>query len=142
MKLDQPYLQPALWGTTDGALQVRQDVPLQAVVAGKTDEVSDPLLFAKLEQAWTGKGRIPPQPKLFEPGPVALNQRRDKICHNPGMAHIHKKMKKGRPYYYVRKMGRVGGKLKVIEQIYLGSPERIKELATSDTRLFGVLLRT
>ena len=52
--------------------------------------------------------------------------------HNPGMAHLHKKMKKGRPYYYVREMGRVGGKLKVIEQIYLGSPERIKELATSD----------
>jgi transposase len=48
------------------------------------------------------------------------------------MAHLHKKMKKGRPYYYVREMGRVGGKLKVIEQIYLGSPERIKELATGE----------
>jgi transposase len=48
------------------------------------------------------------------------------------MAHLHKKIKKGRPYYYVREMGRIGGKLKVIEQIYLGSPERIKELATSD----------
>lgn len=48
------------------------------------------------------------------------------------MAHIHKKMKKGRPYYYVREMGRIDGKLKVIEQIYLGSPERIKELATAE----------
>jgi len=48
------------------------------------------------------------------------------------MAHLHKKIKKGRPYYYVREMGRVGGELKVIEQIYLGSPERIKEMATSD----------
>src|SRR5512138_3687865 len=48
------------------------------------------------------------------------------------MAHIHKKMKKGRPYYYVREMARIGGKLKVVEQIYLGSPERIKELVTAD----------
>ncbi|MGO9022067.1 MAG: IS1634 family transposase [Syntrophobacteraceae bacterium] len=48
------------------------------------------------------------------------------------MAHLHKKVKKGRPYYYVREMARVGGKLKVVEQIYLGSPERIKELATAD----------
>lgn len=50
----------------------------------------------------------------------------------PAMAHLHKKIKKGRPYYYVREMARVGGKLKVVEQIYLGSPERIKELATAD----------
>jgi transposase len=48
------------------------------------------------------------------------------------MAHLHKKIKKGRPYYYVREMARVGGKLKVVEQIYLGSPERIKELATAE----------
>ena len=46
------------------------------------------------------------------------------------MAHLHKKIKKGRPYYYVREMARVGAKLKVIEQTYLGSPERIKLLAT------------
>jgi len=52
---------------TDRALQVRQDVPLQTVVAGKPDEVGDPLLFAKLVQVWTGKGRIPPEPKLLEP---------------------------------------------------------------------------
>ena len=51
--------------------------------------------------------------------------------HITDMAHLHKKIKKGRPYYYVREMARVGGKLKVIEQIYLGSPERIKELATA-----------
>ncbi len=51
--------------------------------------------------------------------------------HSTNMAHLHKKIKKGRPYYYVREMARVGGKLKVIEQIYLGSPERIKELATA-----------
>jgi hypothetical protein len=58
---------------------VRQDDPLQAVVAGKTDEVSDPLRFAELIEVWTGKCSIPPEPKLLEPSPVALNKRRDKI---------------------------------------------------------------
>ena len=37
-------------------------------------------------------------------------------------------MKKGRPYYYVREMARVDGKPKVVNQVYLGSPERILEL--------------
>lgn len=46
------------------------------------------------------------------------------------MAHLHKKMKKGRPYYYVREIARVDGKPKVINQVYLGSPERILEMAT------------
>ena len=41
------------------------------------------------------------------------------------MAHIHKKMKKGRPYYYIREIRRVNGQPKVISQIYLGSAERI-----------------
>ena len=45
------------------------------------------------------------------------------------MAHIHKKMKKGRPYYYVREIARVDGKPKVINQVYLGSPERMLEMA-------------
>ncbi|HIP40230.1 MAG TPA: IS1634 family transposase [Desulfocapsa sulfexigens] len=45
------------------------------------------------------------------------------------MAHIHKKMKKGRPYYYIREIARVDGKPKVINQVYLGSPERILEMA-------------
>ena len=58
---------------------MRQDELLQAIVAGKPNEVSDPLLFAKLVQVWTGKGRIPPEPKLFEPRPVAVNQMRDKV---------------------------------------------------------------
>lgn len=47
----------------------------------------------------------------------------------PLMAHMHKKMKKGRPYYYIREIARVDGKPKVINQIYLGSIERIIELA-------------
>ncbi len=45
------------------------------------------------------------------------------------MAHIHKKMKKGRPYYYVRETARVDGKPKVVNQIYLGTVERIRDLA-------------
>ena len=41
------------------------------------------------------------------------------------MAHLHKKVKKGRPYYYIREIQRVNGKPKVVSQIYLGSPEAI-----------------
>ena len=48
------------------------------------------------------------------------------------MAHIHKKIKKGRPYYYVREMARVDGKPKVVNQVYLGSPERIMEMALAE----------
>ena len=44
------------------------------------------------------------------------------------MAHLHKKIKKGRPYYYIREIQRVNGKPKVVSQVYLGSPERILEL--------------
>jgi hypothetical protein len=64
---------------SEGALQVRQNVPLQAIVAGEPNEVSDPFLFAKLVQVWTCKGRIPPELKLLEPGPVAVNQRTDEV---------------------------------------------------------------
>jgi transposase len=45
------------------------------------------------------------------------------------MAHLHKKLKKGRPYYYIREIARVEGKPKVVNQIYLGSVERLAELA-------------
>jgi transposase len=41
------------------------------------------------------------------------------------MAHIHKKIKKGRPYYYIREIQRVDGKPKVVSQIYLGSIDAI-----------------
>jgi len=47
------------------------------------------------------------------------------------MAHLHKKMKKGRPYYYVREIARVNGKPTVVSQVYLGSPERMLELTTA-----------
>ena len=51
------------------------------------------------------------------------------------MAHIHKKMKKGRPYYYVREIARVDGKPKVINQVYLGSPDRILEMAQGGNKM-------
>ena len=44
------------------------------------------------------------------------------------MAHLHKKMKKGRPYYYIREIQRIGGKPKVISQIYLGTAENIAKI--------------
>lgn len=44
------------------------------------------------------------------------------------MAHLHKKIKKGRPYYYIREIQRVNGNPTVVNQVYLGSPERILEL--------------
>ncbi len=46
-----------------------------------------------------------------------------------GMAHFHIKKKKGRPYLYVREIARVHGKPTVISQTYIGSPERVAELA-------------
>ena len=46
------------------------------------------------------------------------------------MAHIHKKIKNGKPCYYVREMARVKGKPKVVNQVYLGSPEKIMAMAT------------
>jgi len=48
------------------------------------------------------------------------------------MAHLHKKMKKGRPYYYIREMARVDGKPKVVNQVYLGSVERILAMAAGE----------
>ena len=46
------------------------------------------------------------------------------------MAHLHKKMKKGRPYYYIREIARVNGKPTVVSQVYLGSLERMLEMAS------------
>jgi transposase len=46
------------------------------------------------------------------------------------MPHFHTKKKNGRPYLYVREIARVGGKPKVVNQVYIGSPERVLALAT------------
>ncbi len=51
------------------------------------------------------------------------------------MSHLHRKMKNGRPYYYVREMARVNGKPKVTNQVYLGSLERILEMAKGKANL-------
>ena len=48
------------------------------------------------------------------------------------MAHLHKKIKKGKPYYYVREMARVEGKPTVIDQVYIGSAQRILQMARED----------
>jgi transposase len=65
------------------------------------------------------------------------------------MAHLHKKIKRGRPYYYVREIARVDGKPKVVNQVYIGTAERILDMAREDkdrghirrlqTREFGSL---
>ena len=44
------------------------------------------------------------------------------------MAHLHKKTKKGRPYYYIREIKRINGKPTVVSQTYLGSVERIARM--------------
>jgi hypothetical protein len=72
-------LYPALGGTTDGALQGRQNVLFEAAVAGNPNEVGDSTVFTKFVEVRTGKCRIAPEPKLLEPRPVAVNQRRDKV---------------------------------------------------------------
>lgn len=48
------------------------------------------------------------------------------------MAHFHVKKKKGRPYLYVREIARVQGKPKVVNQIYIGSPDRVAALVTGE----------
>jgi hypothetical protein len=50
------------------------------------------------------------------------------------MAHLHKKVKQGKTYYYIREMARVSGKPKVVNQIYLGSVERIMDMALGQQR--------
>jgi transposase len=46
------------------------------------------------------------------------------------MAHIHKKTKDGRTYYYVREIARVNGKPKVVNQVYLGTAEKLLKSKT------------
>jgi hypothetical protein len=48
------------------------------------------------------------------------------------MAHLHKKIKKGRPYYYIREIARINGKTTVVSQVYLGSLERMLEMASGN----------
>jgi transposase len=49
------------------------------------------------------------------------------------MPSIVKKIKKGKPYYYAVESARVDGKPRIVNQVYLGSPERImKNAQTSE----------
>ena len=41
------------------------------------------------------------------------------------MASLTKKIVNGRPYYYLRETARVGGRVKVVRQVYLGRAEDI-----------------
>jgi transposase len=50
------------------------------------------------------------------------------------MAHFHIKRKKGRPYLYVREIARVNGKPKVVNQVYIGSPDRVASLAKGEDK--------
>ncbi|MEF8943144.1 MAG: transposase, partial [Desulfohalobiaceae bacterium] len=50
------------------------------------------------------------------------------------MAHLHKKVKQGKTYYYIREFARIEGKPKVVNQIYLGSVERIMQMALGHSR--------
>src|SRR6516225_5750110 len=43
------------------------------------------------------------------------------------MASLTKKVVNGRPYYYLRETARVGGRVKVVRQVYLGRAEDIGE---------------
>lgn len=45
------------------------------------------------------------------------------------MAHLHRKIKNGRAYYYLREIQRVNGKPTVVKQVYLGTADRLGELA-------------
>ena len=55
------------------------------------------------------------------------------------MAHFHIKKKKGRPYLYVREIAGVGGKPKVISQVYIGSPERVAQMGAGESRQGRIL---
>ena len=47
------------------------------------------------------------------------------MFYNPPMPHLYKKTFKGRTYWYAREVHRVGGKVRVKWQKYLGTPESI-----------------
>ena len=48
---------------------------------------------------------------------------------------VSKKVKKGIPYYYLVKTGRVNGRVRVVWQMYLGSAERMKAIFEKEAAL-------
>ena len=50
------------------------------------------------------------------------------------MAHLYKKVKKGREYYYIRETQRVYGKPATINQVYLGTAEKVQAVFSGEDR--------
>lgn len=57
------------------------------------------------------------------------------------MAHFHIKTKNGRPYLYVREIARVQGKPKVVSQVYIGAPERVRDMVDREGPMGEAKLR-
>ena len=50
------------------------------------------------------------------------------------MAHLHKKIKSGHAYYYIRETQRINGKPTIVSQIYLGNANKILSLFLDKNR--------
>ncbi len=50
------------------------------------------------------------------------------------MAHLFKKDKNGKIYYYIKESARINGKPRTVNQVYLGTVERILEMATGQKK--------
>ncbi len=44
------------------------------------------------------------------------------------MAHIHKKVKKDHTYYYIRESQRIKGRPTIVNQVYLGTADKVQSL--------------
>ncbi len=53
------------------------------------------------------------------------------------MAHLYKKVKKGREYYYIRETQRVYGRPATINQVYLGTADKVQAVFNGQDRNLG-----
>lgn len=58
------------------------------------------------------------------------------------MASLTKKVVNGRPYYYLRETARVGGRVKVVRQVYLGRAEDLEQRLEQTTEPKAVVSRS
>jgi transposase len=58
------------------------------------------------------------------------------------MASLTKKVANGRPYWYLRETARVGGRVKVVRQVYLGRAEDIERRLLETAEPKGVISRS
>jgi Ribonuclease G/E len=58
------------------------------------------------------------------------------------MASLTKKVINGRPYYYLRETARVGGRSKVVRQVYLGRAEDIERRLAETAEPRSVISRS